>query len=522
MPLPTPLILPTIGLPQLDVALAALGWLRAPDPTAPAPLIPGEPELAEWRRRNADGGEARLIYTFAPASGLRALALELPGAQGRALADALRGQIPHLAPPDVAALLRSDDARACLRGIGAAALLRDPSLIAPLNALLASASHTLAREARAALVAILERAAHNSAAVLEGLQSRSPAAPGLAGRALFGAVGDARRRRQLLRRLARGEPAARGEVGLLLEGALADGDWEVRATAMLVAARLRSAAVRPLVARVALPASGEAGLDDADRRVLEALRRAALALLEGRPAPPLSDAPLDTRAALDAHILRCTAGLPVAHSERAFLLANALTQPLETPTPPPALPPGMRAADDGAYALGELAFVWVPPAPHWLGDELPRRVLPNPIRRAAPGRGLFIARWPLASAPGSIAEGAAPLTLSWDEAQRACDELARRLGAPLRLPSADEWEMAARGPDGRRFPWGNGLEHDGLGTPSPWGVRAAVGVAPQWCVSGELPLLCGGPDQLRCSMRAAPAQASQRAAARLALDPPPA
>ncbi|GAB4214987.1 MAG: hypothetical protein OHK0022_54340 [Roseiflexaceae bacterium] len=507
-------ILADTAFADLSERLIALGWLRAPDPTAPEPFIPGEPDLAEWHRPNADGSAARLVYTFAPASGLRALMAELPAQSDRAYVGPLAA-LPQLHAPEIAGLLGSDDQRNCLRGIQAAALLRDPALIAPLNALLESPNPTLAREARAALVATLEQTLHNSATVLRALDQASPAPaskPTALDQALFSAVGDVRARRQLLRGMLR-DGALGSETEGVLSAALADADWELRASAMLVAARLRASSVRPLVARMPLPEGRNEGLDPTDLRVLKGLRQAALDLLDGRSPPELTDAPLDSRPAIEAHLLRCADGLPVAHTERAFLLAVALTQPLEPPAKPPLLPAGLHERD-GAYWLGELAFVWVPPVPHWLGDDLPRRALPNPIRHIVPARGFLIAARPLAGPDGNW------LSVGWEEAQRLCGEQGQRLGMPLRLPSADEWEMAARGPDGRRFPWGNGLERFGLRAISPWGARDTVGVVGQWCAAEDRPLLCGGPNQLRCSLRIAPASHTTPAAVRPVLDLP--
>jgi serine/threonine-protein kinase len=43
-------------------------------------------------------------------------------------------------------------------------------------------------------------------------------------------------------------------------------------------------------------------------------------------------------------------------------------------------------------------------------------------------------------------------------ARRYCAWLSARTGKDVRLPSEIEWERAARGADGRLFPWGNGFD----------------------------------------------------------------
>jgi formylglycine-generating enzyme required for sulfatase activity/tRNA A-37 threonylcarbamoyl transferase component Bud32 len=75
-----------------------------------------------------------------------------------------------------------------------------------------------------------------------------------------------------------------------------------------------------------------------------------------------------------------------------------------------------------------------------------------------------------------------PVTYVWvDTAVDYCEWLSARTGRRVRLPTAAEWEKAARGVDGRRFPWGErlhaGLAKLGHGVHRVHGVRSDNGGA---------------------------------------------
>jgi formylglycine-generating enzyme required for sulfatase activity/energy-coupling factor transporter ATP-binding protein EcfA2 len=86
--------------------------------------------------------------------------------------------------------------------------------------------------------------------------------------------------------------------------------------------------------------------------------------------------------------------------------------------------------------------------------------------------------------------------VSWYEAVAFCRWLSEKLGRPVRLPSEAEWEKAARGVDGRRFPWGNQEETASRCNMRDTGIGStcAVGIFPTgknpdydvWDMSGNV------------------------------------
>jgi len=100
---------------------------------------------------------------------------------------------------------------------------------------------------------------------------------------------------------------------------------------------------------------------------------------------------------------------------------------------------------------------------------------------------------------------ACPVTgVTWHEAEAYCQWLGEQKNRLIRLPTEEEWEKAARGPDGRVWPWGdkfdpkwaNTYEHGVAGTLpaesipediSPFGLRDVGGNVQEWTSSPYRP-----------------------------------
>lgn len=101
--------------------------------------------------------------------------------------------------------------------------------------------------------------------------------------------------------------------------------------------------------------------------------------------------------------------------------------------------------------------------------------------------------------------------LNWYESRAFCRWLGEQIGQSFRLPTEAEWEKAARGVDGRRFPWGNDFDPArcnvkeggrGITTPvdqfpngaSPYGLLDMAGNVWEWTQSLQAPYPYNGTD----------------------------
>lgn len=410
--------------------LVRLGWVWDDEPQT-LPLVPGEPEWVSYR--HPAGG--RLRYEFNPAVWLRQIQAEGPAHCLEAL-----GGLPRLLPDDVARLLDSGATEAVVRGLFAVRALQWLPLLPRVVALRGHPDEFVRRVAADVAATLPGEAVSEAWERLRALRTAYP------DRSALLTVLPAADRRQVLRWLGADFREADENVLAALRSGLADDDAEVRATAALVAARLRATSIAPTVDRLGVP-------------------------------PIFADAVARARAALVAGTQR---GLPDVVDD-ATLLLSALVEPLPLVPPPGDLPRHLRV-DDGRVRLARsgVEVALVPAVPHWLGGgggpEQPRRLTPRPFAVATAPVGAAVARMVGLDVPESE-----PLLLDAVQAPDLARRIASLEDVPVALPTDDQWECALRGPDGRRFPGGNECFEPAL---SPWGALAVPG--PEWVDGGRL------------------------------------
>ncbi len=189
------------------------------------------------------------------------------------------------------------------------------------------------------------------------------------------------------------------------------------------------------------------------------------------------------------------------------------------------------AADPADVILADLQLIDIPAGEFFSGHTEAQLAERSEDHGLVPGRSVFlpgfaISRFPITNRQYELYRrevnlqrepvpeelGDHPVTwITWSRAKMYCRWLAGKTGLPIRLPTALEWEKAARGTDGRRFPWGDEFDPARVSyrrrttvpvrqfSPagdSPYGVADTVGNVREW-TSTVLPefeyaVVCGG------------------------------
>ena len=176
---------------------------------------------------------------------------------------------------------------------------------------------------------------------------------------------------------------------------------------------------------------------------------------------------------------------------------GAIIEPLQKQQAPPqsasSAPSGMVYIPGGTFTMGRDNAPDAQESPAHSVTVAPFYIDKEPVTQAQYSGFLQKSKGEPATYPDSQAAWAAT-NISWQDAQEYCE----RAVAGGRPPTEAEWEFAARGTDGRLYPWGNsfssalvnslegGLDHpEPVGirpkNASPFGVLDMSGNVWQWC-----------------------------------------
>lgn len=118
--------------------------------------------------------------------------------------------------------------------------------------------------------------------------------------------------------------------------------------------------------------------------------------------------------------------------------------------------------------------------------------------------------WTGTSFPPAVADHPV-VNVSWNDAAAYCAWLAKATGKPFRLPTEEEWEIAARGGlKGKPYPWGDGIDKTAawhgmkwigpetlmpadFGRANPYGLYGMAGNVWQWVEDWYVPTFNGRP-----------------------------
>lgn len=480
---------------SIDHILQQKGWFREPDRSGGNKE---PPVLVSW---STDTGDE---IDYVRESDVHFL--EIRGPDVDSLFEEMSHLIPLLSVDDVRQLLRSNNESSIVRGLHIARYLRDGSLAEEVLRLSKHASNSIRFAAQAVIQNAVDEATGRG---IEGIECPEDLS--------LDSVPFARYRRQILRQLVQTHSIDKQVLKAVLRQGLNDSDWEVRASATVFSARFFIREIFHDIQNCDLtPQAGDRPAPY-DEGLFRLIQKIGVHCLSGKSLQPLLNP--ETQQEPDIpHLTKCILGEQVDCWDHTFILIQALTNPLPVVSDaqqPSVLPSGMIKAKVGyLYKPLHMPFAWVPSIEHFLGDVRPDFAVQNPIRRIKPIKGFFISAIPVKTDTISFQDWIVPSSQVIDKIQG----LSNTYGVTIRLPSPDEWEMAARGPDGRLFPWGNGLEMCARQAASPWGCLEMMGKPGEWMYDSQKEeFFIGGDIKRGCASRAI-GSADRRARARYIIE----
>jgi hypothetical protein len=516
---------PHLSFAELRAQLASLGWEM--ESASETSILAGEPEVAVFVHRL---DQTSIHYTFNPVVKFRVLQFRGPNPGPEYLHVA--SSIPLLNAKDLPAMLNSTEIKDVLLGLFAAEELAEIGMIDQVARICDHADARIARSAVRVRDSLVAGALGQAADQLTAEQSLHPERL-----AWFKHLPQPELRKQVLRWLMHDSTVSDKSTDQMLRSALLDADPEVRITAVIAAAGLNARNVGHALRDVVIPTSTSEGADPRDRFFYERLRQTALRYLASEPAGENAASEHGKREPGKQEQFRKAIHGELEVRDDPTLLLHALTTPLQPVKTPLHLPEGIGLRN-GHYFLKRsgLALRWVAPVPHWLGaDANPSSSIRNPIRQLQPQNAFFITELPVTSAmvfwssepteppPDPDGKEASAFLCAYEFAAHLCDVFSELEETALYLPSADQWEMAMRGPDGRLYPWGNCLRAHGHVLASPWGVKKGPVNICEWTRDADaagMRITCGGKLTTPCAARftVSAANASAQGVIRLVLE----
>lgn len=278
----------------------------------------------------------------------------------------------------------------------------------------------------------------------------------------------------------------------LLKKALQDADWEVRMSAVIASARMGATELIKDIKKVEVPQTGRSGMNREERKILQGIKDASMYILKGGKIDELPAGMPETKEEKRNYLLNCVKGNPVRHFHDALLLVVALADPIY-PATVSSLPSAIEIRE-GKYYLkqSQIELCYLPGITHFVGAN---EISYHPVQVTKIEGGCFISKYP-------IYKDKIAWKCTFEEAQAYCQEISQMENALITLPNNTSWEMAARGHNGRVYPWGLSYSENILDLESPWGLKYAVGYGGEWTNSkttDNYVVIMGASRQMRCS-----------------------